>query len=94
MLHAKTTLAHPQCNMQVDIFNITIKTYPVLFMDETTLYLMALMLSYNASYYSTIASTPFELLIGVKLHLPLFPIQTFSASTTANYLMWKDPSFC
>jgi hypothetical protein len=80
--------------MQVEIFNITIKKYPFPFIDETNLYLISLMVSYNVSYYSTIASTPLELLFGVKLHLPFFPIQTFSASTTTNCLLWKDSSFC
>jgi hypothetical protein len=35
-------------------------------------FLPALMLSYNASYHSTIATTPFELLFGKKPQLPSF----------------------
>jgi hypothetical protein len=31
------------------------------------------MLSYNTSYHSTIATTPFELLFGTKPRLPSFP---------------------
>jgi len=46
-------------------------------MDDTTLdwenFLPALMLSYNTSYHSTIATTPFELLFGNKPRLPSFP---------------------
>jgi hypothetical protein len=45
--------------------------------DDTTLdwenFLPALMLSYNTSYHSTIATTPFELLFGNKPRLPSFP---------------------
>jgi hypothetical protein len=36
-------------------------------------WLPALMLAYNASYHSTIATIPFELLFGVKPRLPSFP---------------------
>jgi hypothetical protein len=36
-------------------------------------FLPALMLSYNTSYHSTIATTPFELLFGTKPRLPSFP---------------------
>ena len=36
-------------------------------------FIPALNLSYNTSYHSTIATTPFELLFGVKLRLPSFP---------------------
>jgi hypothetical protein len=35
--------------------------------------LPALTLSYNTSYHSTIATTPFELLFGNKPRLPSFP---------------------
>jgi hypothetical protein len=35
--------------------------------------LPALAISYNTSYHSTIASTPFELLFGEKARLPSFP---------------------
>ncbi len=46
-------------------------------MDETTLnwdeFLPALMLAYNTSYHSTIATTPFELLFGVRPRLPSLP---------------------
>jgi hypothetical protein len=45
--------------------------------DETALnwetFLPALALSYNTSYHSTIATTPFELLFGEKARLPSFP---------------------
>jgi hypothetical protein len=75
--HTKTTLAHPQCNMQVKVFNKTVKKYLASFVDDTTLdwenFLPALMLSYNTSYHSTIAMTPFKLLFGEKPHMPSFP---------------------
>jgi hypothetical protein len=35
-------------------------------------FLPALMLSYNTSYHSTIATTPFELLFGERPRLPSF----------------------
>jgi len=47
------------------------------FVDETALnwesFLPVLALSYNASYRSTIATTPFELLFREKARLPSFP---------------------
>ncbi len=75
--HTKTTLAHPQCNAQVEVFNKTVNKYLASFMDDTTLdsenLLPALMLSYNTSYHSTITMTLFELLFGEKPRLPSFP---------------------
>jgi Integrase core domain len=75
--HTKTSPAHPQCNSQVEVFNKTVKKYLASFVDDTALYwetfLPALVLSYNTSYHSTIATTPFELLFGEKARLPLFP---------------------
>jgi len=75
--HTKTTPAHPQCNPLVEVFNKTVKRYLASFVDDTTLdwenFLPALMLSYNTSYHSTIATTPFELLFGTKPRLPSFP---------------------
>jgi len=76
--HTKTTLAHNQCKAQVEVFNKTVKKYLASFVDDTTLdwenFLPALMLSYNTSYHSTIATTPFELLFGEKPRMPSFPI--------------------
>ena len=47
------------------------------YVDETKLnwdeFLPALMLAYNTSYHSTIATTQFELLFGVKPRLPSLP---------------------
>ncbi len=47
------------------------------FVDDTTLnwetFLPALAISYNTSYHSTIATTPFELLFVEKARLPSFP---------------------
>jgi hypothetical protein len=75
--HTKTTPAHPQCNAHVEVFIKTVKRYLASFVDDTTLdwenFLPALMLSYNTSYHSMIAMTPFELLFGTKPRLPSFP---------------------
>jgi hypothetical protein len=75
--HTKTSPAHPQCNSQVEVFNKTVKKYLASFVDNTALnwetFLPALALSYNTSYHSTIATTPFELLFGEKARLPSFP---------------------
>jgi hypothetical protein len=58
-------------------FNKTVKKYLASYVDETTLnwdeFLPALMLAYNTSYHSTIATTPFELLFGVRPRLPSLP---------------------
>ncbi len=75
--HTRTLPAHPQCNSQVKVFNKTVKKYLASFVDNTALnwetFLPALALSYNTSYHSTIATTPFELLFGEKALLPSFP---------------------
>ncbi len=75
--HTKTSPAHPQCNAQVEVFNKTVKKFLQSFVDDTTLnwetLLPALAISYNTSYHSTIATTPFELLFGEKARLPSFP---------------------
>jgi len=75
--HSKTSPYHPQCNAQVEVFNKTVKKYLASYVDESTLnwqdFLPALMLAYNTSYHSTIATTPFELLFGIKPRLPSFP---------------------
>jgi hypothetical protein len=74
--HSKTT-PYPQCNSQVEVFNKTVKKYLASYVDETTLnwdeFLPALMLAYNTSYHSTIATFPFELLFGVRPRLPSLP---------------------
>jgi hypothetical protein len=75
--HTKTSPAHPQCNAQVEVFNKTVKKFLRSFVDDTTFnwetFLLALAISYNTSYHSTIATTPFELLFGEKVRLPSFP---------------------
>jgi len=75
--HTKTSPAHPQCNAQVEVFNKTVKKFLQSFVDDTTLnwetFLPALAISYNTSYHSTIATTPFKLLYGEKARLPSFP---------------------
>ncbi len=88
--HTKTSPAHPQCNSQVEVFNKTVKKYLASFVDEMALnwetFLPALTLSYNTSYNSTIATTPFELLFREKAQLPSFPnedIQKLHYGTTS-----------
>ncbi len=75
--HTKMLQAHPQCNAQAEFFNKTVKKFLQSLVDDTTLnwetFLPALALSYNTSYHSTVASTPFELLFGEKARLPSFP---------------------
>jgi hypothetical protein len=75
--HTKTSPAHPQCNSQVEVFNKTVKKFLQSIVDDTMLnwetFLPALAISYNTSYHSTIATTPFELLFGEKARLPSFP---------------------
>ncbi len=61
----------------MEVFNKTVKKFLQSFLDDTTLnwetFLPALAISYNTSYHSTIATTPFELLFGEKARLPSFP---------------------
>jgi len=75
--HTKTFPAHPQSKAQVKVFNKTVTKHLASFMDETALnwetFLPALALSYNTSYHSTIATTPFELLFREKAQLLSFP---------------------
>ncbi len=75
--HTRMSPAHLQCNSQVEVFNNTVKKYLSSFVDKTALnwetFLPALLLRYNTSYYSTIATTPFKLLFGEKALLPSFP---------------------
>ena len=63
---SKTTLAHPQCNSQAEVFNKTLAKNMKTVVDKTTLnwewYLAPLMFSYNTSYHSTTKTTPFNLL--------------------------------
>ncbi len=72
--HSKTSPYHPQCNAQMEVFNKTVKKYLAFYVNDSTLnwdkWLPALMLAYNTSYHSTIATTPFELPFGVKPRLP------------------------
>ena len=77
--HTKTSPAHPQCNAQVEVFNKTVAKYLSSFVDQSTLdweqYIPMLMFSYNTSYHSTIMTTPFELLFGMRPRVPSFPHQ-------------------
>jgi hypothetical protein len=71
------SLAHPQSNAQVKVFNKTVKKFLHSFVNDTTLnweiFLSALTLSYNTSYHSMISTMLFELLFGEKAQLPSFP---------------------
>jgi hypothetical protein len=59
------------------LFYKTVKKFLQSLVDDTTLnwetFLPALAISYNTSYHSTIATTPFDLLFGEKARLPSFP---------------------
>jgi hypothetical protein len=61
----------------VEVLNKIVKHFLQSFVDNTTLnwetFLPALAISYNSSYHSTIATTPFKLLFGEKAKLPSFP---------------------
>jgi hypothetical protein len=67
--HTQTSSEHPQCNAQVEVLNKTVKKFLQSFVNDTMLnwesFLPALVLSYNASYHSTISTTPFELLFRI-----------------------------
>jgi hypothetical protein len=75
--HSMTTPGHPQCNAQTEVVNKTMAKYLASFVDGSTLdwekYLPALQFSYNTNYHSTIATTPFELLYGMKPRTPSIP---------------------
>jgi hypothetical protein len=95
--HTKTSPAHPQCNAQVELFNKNVKKFLQSFVDDTTLnwetFLPVLAISYNTSYHSMIATTPFELLFGEKARLPSFPnedIQQLHYGETSA----ADRNFC
>jgi len=74
-----TTPGQPQCNAQAEVFNKTMAKYLASFVDGSTMdweqYLPALQFSYNTSYHSTILTTPFELLYGMKPCSPSNPGQ-------------------
>jgi hypothetical protein len=73
--HTKMSLAHPQCNAQVEVFNKIVKKFLQSFVDDTTLNWETLLpaLAISTSYHSMIATTPFELLFDEKARLPSFP---------------------
>ncbi len=77
--HTTTTLGHPQCNAQAEVFNKTMAKYLASLVNESTLdwdqYLPALQFSYNTSYHFTISTTPYELLYGMKPRTPSIPEQ-------------------
>ncbi len=87
----------------MEVFNKTVKKYLATFLDDTALnwetFLPAVALSYNTSYHSTIATTPFKLLFGEKARLPSFPnedIQKVHYGETSAKIMeigsWKRHS--
>jgi transposase InsO family protein len=96
--HTKTSPAHPQCNAQVEVFNKTVKKFLQSFIDDTTLnwetFLPALVISYNTSYHSTIATTPFELLFGEKARLPSFPNEDIQQIHYGEHPPLKDSTCC
>ncbi len=61
--YTKTSPAHSHCKAQVEKYNRTVKKFLQSFVDDTSLkwetFLPALALSYNTSYHSTTATTPF-----------------------------------
>jgi transposase InsO family protein len=77
--HSTTTTSQPQHNAQAEVFNKRMSKYLASFVDGSTLdweqYLPALQFSYNTSYHSTIATTPYELLYGMKPRTPSIPGQ-------------------
>ncbi len=95
--HTKTTPAHPQCNTQVEVFNKTVKKYLALLVNDTMLdwehFPPALMLSYNTSYHSIIATTPFELLSERNLACLLFQTLTFSGFTMESQPQQSDINY-
>jgi hypothetical protein len=64
--HSKTLPYHPQCNAEVEVFNKTVRKYLASYVDDCTL-------NWDEWYHSTIATTPFELLFGLKPRLPSLP---------------------
>jgi Integrase core domain len=73
--HTKMSPAYCQCNTQVEVFNKTVTNF--IQSNNTKLnwetFLLALVLSYNSTYHSMIASMPFKLLFSEKARLPSFP---------------------
>jgi transposase InsO family protein len=97
--HTKTTPYHLQCNAQVEVFNKTVKKYLASYVDKTTLnwdeFLPPLMLAYNISYHSTIATTPFELLFGVRPRLPSLPAPDIQREfIMENLFLQTDCNYC
>ncbi len=71
---------HPQSNAQGEVFNKIIAKYLSSFVDSWIdlpweQYLPALQFSYNTSYHLTNATTPFELLYGMKPRTQSIPGQ-------------------
>jgi hypothetical protein len=93
--HNKTFPAYPQCNARVEVFNETVKKFLQSFVDDTTLnsetFLPALATSYNTSYHSTIATTPFQLLLGEKPGYRHFVMKSFRKFTIEK-LQWSKDS--
>jgi hypothetical protein len=97
--HTKTSPAHPQCSAHVEVFNKMVNKVLQSFVEDTMLnwetFLLALGISYNTSYHSTIATTPFELLFRQKARLLSFPIEDiqqlhYSQKSTAEHFSFKS----
>ncbi len=71
--HSKMSPYHPQCNVQVEVFNKTVKKYLASYVNDSTLNWDKWLPALNTSYHSTIATMPFELLFGVKPTLQSIP---------------------
>jgi hypothetical protein len=71
-----------------------LKKFLASFVDDTALiwesFLPALALSYNTSYHSTIATTPFELLFEEKAGPHRFQMKTFSKFIMEKLLLLND----
>jgi transposase InsO family protein len=95
--HTTTTPGHPQCNAQAEVFNKTVAKYLSSFVDSSTLdweqYLPALQFSYNTSYHSTIATTPYELLYGMNPRTPSIPGQDIQQKFYGESFA-RDSKFC
>jgi hypothetical protein len=81
----------------VEVFNKMVKKYLASYADETTLnwdkFLPALMLAYNTSYHFPIATTPFELLFGMKPWLLSLPAPEIQLQHYGESFPLKDYNF-
>jgi len=78
-------------------FNKMVKKYLASYVDERTLnwdeFPPSLMLAYNTSYHSTIATTPFELLFGIRYDFLPYLHHRSNASIMGSVFLLKDYNF-